>query len=119
MQVDIWGVAITAIELAQLAPPFADTKSVFKVRVTVRVTVRVRVTVTVGVGVRVRVRVRVGLGLANPNRTLTLTKVMMLIVNGEPATLEPSTVASPAFHDFLRVALIKVTLRLRLRLRVP
>ena len=75
MQVDIWGVAITAIELAQLAPPFADTKSVFK--------------------------------------------VMMLIVNGEPATLEPSTVASPAFHDFLRVALIKVTLRLRLRLRVP
>ena len=31
----------------------------------------------------------------------------MLIVNGEPATLEPSTVASPAFHDFLRVALIK------------
>ena len=44
---------------------------------------------------------------------------MMLIVNGEPATLEPSTVASPAFHDFLRVALIKVRLRLRLRLRVP
>ena len=31
-KVDIWGVAITAIELAQLAPPFADTKSVFKVR---------------------------------------------------------------------------------------
>jgi hypothetical protein len=30
-KVDIWGVAITAIELAQLAPPFADTKSVFKV----------------------------------------------------------------------------------------
>jgi serine/threonine-protein kinase 10 len=32
---------------------------------------------------------------------------MMLIVNGEPATLEPETAASPAFHDFLRVALIK------------
>ena len=31
----------------------------------------------------------------------------MLIVNGEPATLEPETAASPAFHDFLRVALIK------------
>ena len=50
-KVDIWGVAITAIELAQLAPPFADTKSVFKVRVRVRVRVWVRV--------RVRVRVRV------------------------------------------------------------
>ena len=59
MQVDIWGVAITAIELAQLAPPFADTKSVFKVRVRVRVKVRVRVRVRVGVGVRVRVRNRV------------------------------------------------------------
>ena len=34
-------------------------------------------------------------------------QVMMLIVNGEPATLEPGTAASPAFHDFLRVALIK------------
>merc|ERR1719214_403823 len=62
-KVDIWGCAITAIELAQMAPPFHETKSVFK--------------------------------------------VMMLIVNGDPATLDPETPATPAFHDFLRVALIK------------
>ena len=62
-KVDIWGLGITAIELAQLFPPFHETKSVFK--------------------------------------------VMMLIVNGEPATLDPSTPATPEFHDFLRTALVK------------
>ena len=62
-KVDIWGAAITAIELAQLAPPFHETKSVFK--------------------------------------------VMMLIVNGDPATLDPATAAPPAFHSFLKAALIK------------
>ena len=31
----------------------------------------------------------------------------MLIVNGDPATLEPKTQATPAFHDFLHVALVK------------
>lgn len=34
-------------------------------------------------------------------------QVMMLIVNGDPATLEAETAATPAFHDFLRVALVK------------
>ena len=62
-KVDIWGLGITAIELAQLFPPFHETKSVFK--------------------------------------------VMMLIVNGDPATLDPATPATPEFHDFLRTALVK------------
>ena len=31
VKVDVWGVGITAIELAQMSPPFADIKSVFQV----------------------------------------------------------------------------------------
>jgi serine/threonine protein kinase len=31
VKVDVWGVGITAIELAQMSPPFADVKSVFQV----------------------------------------------------------------------------------------
>ena len=38
--------------------------------------------------------------------TCTL-QVMKLIATEPPATLEPGTAASPAFHDFLRVALVK------------
>ena len=42
-----------------------------------------------------------------PSRQFTAHQVMMLIVNGEPATLAPATPATDAFREFLRVTLIK------------